>query len=164
MLSGKKKFCNNNLIFFFVILIFFNSYIGMFLGEKINDDIWLIFGEIYIIEFKGICIWFYFMFVFYSLCNIQLIREFYEDSYYFDKQGLIMRVIGCLLLLLFVVIVFIYFYFEFFIVKGIVLRLGFVGNRILYCFIVVFVKFFLRLFYKNFVFYGQNRIYFSYLK
>lgn len=41
----------------------------MFLGEKINDDIWLIFGEIYIIEFKGI--WFYFMFVFYSLlCNI----------------------------------------------------------------------------------------------
>lgn len=70
MLSGKKKFCNNNLIFFFVILIFFNSYIGMFLGEKINDDIWLIFGEIYIIEFKGICIWFYFMFVFYSLCNI----------------------------------------------------------------------------------------------
>lgn len=160
--SGKKKLCNNNLTLLFVISTFLNSYIGMLPGEKINDDTWSISGEIYIIESKGT--WFYFMFVPHSLCNIQLIRESYEDSYHFDRQGLTMRAIGCLLLLLSVVTASKHFHPELSIVKGTALRLGLVGNRILYCSTVVSVKFFLRLSYKNFFFHRQNRIYLSYLK
>lgn len=68
--SGKKKLCNNNLTLLFVISTFLNSYIGMLPGEKINDDTWSISGEIYIIESKGTCTCFYFMFVPHSLCNI----------------------------------------------------------------------------------------------
>lgn len=67
--SGKKKLCNNNLTLLFVISTFLNSYIGMLPWEKINDDTWSISGEIYIIESKGTCTWFYFMFVPHSLCN-----------------------------------------------------------------------------------------------
>lgn len=94
------------------------------------------------------------MFVPHSLCNIYLIRESYEDSYHFDRQGLTMRAIGCLLLLLSVVTASTHFHPELSIVKGTALRLGLVGNRILYCSTVVSVKFFLRLSYKNFVFHG----------
>lgn len=163
--SGKKKLCNYSLTLLFVISTFLNSYIGMLPGEKINDDTWSISGEIYIIESKGTCTCFHFMFVLHSLsCNIQLIRESYEDSYHFDRQGLTMRAIGCLLLLLSVVTASKHFHPELSIVKGTALRLGLVGNRILYCSTVVSVKFFLRLSYKNFVFHGQNRIYLSYLK
>lgn len=68
--SGKKKLCNNNLTLLFVISTFLNSYIGMLTGEKINYDTWSISGEIYIIESKGTCTCFYFMFVPHSLCNI----------------------------------------------------------------------------------------------
>lgn len=68
--SGKKKLCNNNLTLLFVISTFLNSYIGMLPGEKINYDTWSISGEIYIIESKGTCTCFYFMFVPHSLCNI----------------------------------------------------------------------------------------------
>lgn len=68
--SGKNKLCNKNLTLLFVISTFLNSYIGMLPGGKINDDTWSISGEIYIIESKGTCTWFYFMFVPHSLCNI----------------------------------------------------------------------------------------------
>lgn len=68
--SGKKKLCNNNLTLLFVISTFLDSYIGCFRGKKINYDTWSISGEIYIIESKGTCTCFYFMFVPHSLCNI----------------------------------------------------------------------------------------------